>query len=374
MKKLIIPVSIIILAACAAGGSIDELKKDRKKIESEISALNADLKEIDKKIEDLDTTSKPNYPSVAVANITQEPFAETVTFQGNVEADKNVLVSPQASGTIRGIFVKEGQKISAGKTLASLDSDILNKNVAELEKSLELANYMLEKQENLRKKGVGTEVQYEQAKNQKEALEKKLATLGMQASKSRVSSPITGYVDEIFPNVGEMANPAMPMFRVLNLDKITVVSDIAENYLSTINKGSKVSVYFPSLDLTLDDLAISQTGKFINPANRTFDIRVNINNKDNKILPNLIAEVTVTKRYTDSAIVVPSASVLEDNKGQKYVYILNEGIAKKKLVSVEATEGDNTQISKKSGLKIGTQVIVAGANAIVDGEKVSVRK
>lgn len=343
MKKILIPISILILTAC---GSTSEPKQEETKAEKE------------------------NIPAVTIATVKQEPFAEKVTFQGTVEADKNVLVSPQSNGVIRAIFVKEGQKVSAGSTLASIDSDIINQNVAEVEKALELANYMYEKQLKLKEQGVGVELQLEQAKNQKESLERKLATLGTQASKTRVSSPITGYVDEIMPKVGEMANPGMPMFRVINLDKVTVKADISENYLMDIKQGNPVEIYFPSINYTIKDLNITRSGKYINPNNRTYDIQIDLTNKEQSILPNLLAEVTVTKDFTEDALIVPSYSVLEDNKGQKYVYLYMDGVAKKQNIKVDFVDGDKTQVTKGSGLNKGDQVVVKGVSAIVDGEKV----
>lgn len=375
MKKAIIfTTSLLVVFSCGQPSDIDTLKQEKTKLKGEISSLEAELEKIEEKILALDTTKAEVFPDVTIAIVEQKPFAEKVTFQGTVEADKNVLVSPQSSGVIRGIFVKEGQKVSAGKTLASLDSDILNRNVAEVEKALELANYMFEKQLKLKEQGVGVELQYEQAKNQKESLERKLATLGTQASKSRVTSPITGYVDDILPKVGEMANPGMPMFRVINLNKVTVKADISENYLSEIKQGSSVEIYFPSIDYTIKDINITRSGKFINPNNRTYDIQVDLDNKEQTILPNLLAEVRVTKKFTDNAIVIPSKSVLEDNKGKKYVYLYNNGIAQKKSVIVDFVNGDNTQISEKSGLTKGDQVIVDGVTAIVDGERVNIHK
>jgi RND family efflux transporter MFP subunit len=375
MKKVLIPIiALSVLASCGGSGAndLDGLKKERAGLKTQITTLEASLKNLNDRISKLDTTKNIMLARVNVTKSELKPFSEKVTFQGTIEANKNVLVSPQSSGAIRGIYVKEGQRVTAGKALASLDSDILSKNVQEVEKSLELANYMLEKQTKLKEQGVGTEVQYTQAKNQKEALERRLATLNTQAGKSRVISPISGYVDEVFPNIGEMASPQMPMFRVLNLDKVTVVSEISEGYLKDIKIGSSVSVYFPSLDKTVDNLKVTRVGKFINPANRTFSIQIDIVNKGNEILPNLLAEVIVTKKYTKDALLVPSASVFEDNKGSKFLYVLENNKAVKKNIKIDFVDGETTQVTKGTGLTESEVVIVKGASAIVNGEEVEV--
>lgn len=372
MKKVFISIlSLAILASC--GGKTDELaglRKERTKLKSEISKLESSLKKLDIKIDDLDTTNNQVLARVEVGKSIVKPFSEKVTFQGSIEANKNVMVSPQSNGAITNIYVKEGEYVTAGKALASLDSDILGRNVQEIEKSLELANYMLEKQTRLKEQGVGTELDYIQSKNQKESLESKLATLNTQASKNRVTSPISGYVDKIFPNIGEMGSPQAPMFRVLNLDKVTVVSDVSEAYLSSIKAGNNVSVYFPSINYTLEDLKITRVGRYINPANRTFQIQIDIPNATGTILPNLLAEVKVTKKHTEKALLVPSKGIFEDNKGQKFLYVIKGDIAKKKFIEVDFVEGDTTQLIK--GIEEGEIVITRGGSAIEDGEKVQV--
>lgn len=374
MKKVFISIlsASILVASCGGGGNdLAGLKKERTKIKKEIAALESSLKELEVKIDDLDTTNKEVLARVKVGRSVVKPFSERVTFQGSIEANKNVMVSPEASGAITNIYVKEGEYVTAGKALASLDSDILSKNVQEVEKALELANYMFEKQTRLKEQGVGTELDYTQAKNQKESLESKLATLNTQASKSRVVSPISGYVDEIIPNIGEMGSPQMPMFRVLNLDKVTVVADVSEAYLNSIKAGNTVSVNFPSINYMINDLKVTRVGRYINPANRTYEIQIDIPNNNGTILPNLLAEVKVTKQYADKALLVPSKSVFEDSKGQKFLYVVDkENKAVKKNIEVDYVEGDTTKLV--NGIEEGEVVITVGGSAIEEGEKVEI--
>jgi len=374
MIKKIITISAIALVAFSCKPElkgIEKLKEEKANFEKQIKTYTDSLKEVKLAIKALDT-NKVEGLKIRTALVEQKPFSEIVKFQGTVKADKNVLVSPQSSGVIKGIFVKEGQRVSRGKTLASLDSDILSQSIKEVEKGLELATYMFDKQVKLKAQGVGTELQYEQAKNQKESLERKLATLSTQTSKSRIVSPISGYVDKILPNVGELASPQMPMFRVMNLSKVRVSADISENYLKDIKRGNTVSVYFPSIDYRLDNLKVTSTGKYINPANRTFSVQIDIHNKDGIIIPNLLAEVSITKSHNKNAILVPSKSILEDNKGQKYIFINENNRATKRNIIVDFVAGEITQISAESGIKKDMQIITDGCSVLLDGDLVEV--
>jgi len=228
----------------------------------------------------------------------------------------------------------------------------------------------LEKQENLKQKGIGAEANYVQAKNQVESLQTRLATLKTQASKSALVAPFSGYVDEIYTKLGEMASPSMPMIRLVNLDKVKVKAEVSEAYLMDIEIGNKVTLNFPSLNKVIN-AKVSSIGKFINPTNRTFPIQIEVANKDREIIPNLIAEVTVEKDFTKEAIIIPSASVLTDSEGMKYVYVYEMGVAKMRKVDVIYVKGSKTQISENSEVKPGETIITKGASAVSDGQKVT---
>jgi len=223
---------------------------------------------------------------------------------------------------------------------------------------------------------MGAEANYVQAKNQVESLKTKLSTLKTQASKSNVTAPFSGYVDEIFTKLGEMASPSMPIIRLVNLDKVVVKAEVSEAYLMDIKAGDKVSLNFPSIGKVIENAQISSIGKFINPTNRTFPIQVEIRNSDKSIIPNLLAEVTVEKDFTEEAIIISSSSVLTDSEGEKYAYIFERGfgkngVAKKRKVNVIYVKGEFTQIDKSSEVKVGDIIISKGANGISDEQEVT---
>jgi multidrug efflux pump subunit AcrA (membrane-fusion protein) len=85
-------------------------------------------------------------------------------------------------GLVKQILVEEGQHVNAGQTLVMLDADVINKNIQEVEKNLELAVFVYEKQKNLFEQNIGSELQFQQAKNNKERLEQTLETLKEQRS------------------------------------------------------------------------------------------------------------------------------------------------------------------------------------------------
>jgi len=175
MKKLIAILTIsLIIVSCGEKPKISEdlqeLNTQKTALKKQIDSLSSKLQLVESKISELDTTKR----LVVVTTITpkEEEFKHYIEVQGTVKADKSVELHPEMGGTITRIFVKEGQRVSKGQTLAQLDASVINNNIAQLQTQLNLAKTTFERQERLWKQNIGSEIQFLQAKAQKEGLEK----------------------------------------------------------------------------------------------------------------------------------------------------------------------------------------------------------
>lgn len=336
-----------------------------------------DNQEGDKK----DSLKNQNLPIVTIETAAHGDFQHYIEIQGTIQADKIANVTAETGGLIRQIVVEKGQKVGAGQTLAILDSDVISKNIEEVKKSLELANFVFEKQKNLHDQNIGSELQYQQAKNNKERLEQTLQTLEAQRSMSVISAPFDGIIDEIFPKVGEMAAPGSPVFRLINLNKVHIEADVMESYLKSVNKNKLVDVYIRSIDTVIKNMPIVRTGKFINPSNRTFKIQVDVDNSNEMLLPNMVTVLRVKHEVIDSVITVPTASVLQSSAGVNYVYVVRNEDKKNvvKKVDVETGPSDDYRTviyplsTARDRVSDGDKVVVEGARGVKQGMEVKIK-
>jgi RND family efflux transporter MFP subunit len=194
--------------------SISELNSEKNTLLNQIDSLNQQLKIVEDKLSKLDTTRKLHV--VTVLPVKNEVFKHYIEIQGVVQADKNIEIRPELGGTVTAIYVKEGQKVAAGQTLIQLDDSAIKNNIAELTTQLNLAKTTFDRQKRLWDQKIGSEMQFLQAKAQKEGLENSLASLKTQAKKMKVIAPFSGIVDEVFPRIGELSSPQTPTVRLLN--------------------------------------------------------------------------------------------------------------------------------------------------------------
>lgn len=343
--------------------SIQEQIAEKK---SEISALQTELKELESK----DTTvKKTNYPMVKTQEINKQDFKSFIEVHGVVNTNENINVVAEATGVIRSIKVKDGQYVKKGTLLAVLDTDILNKNIDELETQLNLASELFDKQEALRKQDIGTEVQFLEAKNRKESLERSIESLKAQQRKAYITAPISGEIDKVFPNVGEMAGPSQPMFRIVNLSKVYLEAEISEAYLGKIEKNKSVEIMFPSLGKDWVEGTVTYVGNYINPGNRTFTIHVSPKKSSKSYLPNLLGVVKLKEFEIKDALVVPD-KVIQDDGNSSYVFTVDaNNIAHKK--DIKTGPSYKGSVIVQEGLTSGENLVVKGQTLIVDSSRVT---
>jgi RND family efflux transporter MFP subunit len=303
--------------------------------------------------------------------VSKGAFQHYIEVQGNVETDQNVLVNPEFSGVITSVRVEEGQRVSAGQVIATIDAKTLRKNMDELKTRLELAEDVYQRQKKLWDQKIGTEMQYLQAKNNKESLEKSLETLKSQLGQASVKAPISGVVEQLMANKGETANPAMPIARIVNTSKMEVVADVSEAHLKSVKRGDVVTVDFPVLEESLE-AKIDVVGAFIDPKNRTFKVQVKIPNTAGYLKPNVTAVVKIKDFDKDDAVFIPTNLIQQSATGDQYVLLLENKGGKQTVTKriVKAGIAYKGQSVIEEGLSGGEQIITKGYTEVVPGEEV----
>ena len=374
MKNIVILfIATTILISCGEENkktSISDLNSEKATLINQIDSLNKQLKIVEGKLSKIDTTKKLHV--VTVLPVKNDIFKHYIEIQGVVKADNNIEIRPEFGGTVKIIYVKEGQRVAAGQTLIQLDDIAIRNSIAELTTQLNLAKTTFDRQERLWNQKIGSEMQYLQAKAQKEGLENNLASLKTQAKKMKIIAPFNGFVDEIFPKIGELTSPQTPTVRLLNLDNVYVEADVTETYLPVIKVGTEAKLNFPSISKEVVS-KITQIGNYINPDNRSFKVRINISNKDNAIKPNLLADLKILD-FKSEGLIIPSTLVQKDQKGNNYVFTLksenNENMVVKKLVTI--SKEYNNEVFITDGLESSDTLVNKGARIVKAGDIVKI--
>lgn len=384
-KSLFLLIPIATLISCGGGdnqsvdavissGNMATVKAKRAELNKRQRELKAD---IDKLNDYIEANEKKERPALITAEVIKDTlFKHYVEVQGNVETDQNVVLNAEYSGVLTHLYVKEGQRVSKGQRLAKIDDGGLSSQVAQQEAQMALAQTTFERQQRLWEQKIGSEIQYLQAKTNYEAAKNITQQLRSQLAKTVITAPFSGVVDDIISDPGQVVVPGQtPVIRLVNLNNMYVKASIPETYLKNIKKGTQVKVNLASINEEYTG-TVRQVGNYINPNNRSFDIQVEIPNKDGSVKPNLIATVKVNDYSAEHAITVPENVLQENAEGQTIAFIyqpMNDsvGIAKRVLLETGLSYENHTEV--KSGIKKGDTIIKEGAKTLRDGQKVTIK-
>jgi membrane fusion protein, multidrug efflux system len=313
-------------------------------------------------------------PLVKLEKAELTAFTHEIRVQGNVETDKDILIHAEMGGLITSINVKEGQVVKTGQTIATIDASILSSNADELKIQLEYAEYMLGKQEALKTRGVGSEFDYETAKNHVSSLKTRINSLNIQREKAIIKAPFTGIIDNVFARSGQMAGPTSPIVRLVNNKQVDIIATISEKHIPNVKVGTPIRVSFPNYNDTSIQLNITNVGNYIEPTNRTFRIMSSIKN-NSLLLPNMLAEVAITDLEVKEGLVISSKSLLKNQNNVHFIYTATKqgNLFTVSPVNVEVIEKFNGKALLKSGsIDPGALVVAEGAKGIAKGDLVRI--
>lgn len=370
MRKLLLFLSVLSLLVSCGGSQdkeakLEQLKKERDKLSIEIMNLEKEIY----------PDGKSTQMTVRIDTLHEQPFNHYIEVQGRIDGNENIGVSPRTPGVVNRILVKEGDYVTKGEVLAELDAEVLNQTLNELESQLAFATELYAKQKTLWDQKIGSEVQYLTAKNNKESLENKIATIKDQIKMSKITAPIDGTIEEIPIKVGQMAAAGYPAFRIINFSKAKAIADVGEAYTDKIQTGDQVQVFLPDLDKEFDQ-QVSFSSKYIDPINRTFVVEVELPSNHFVFRANMIAVLRIKDYSNPTAVVIPQNYIQLSRDEGHYVFVVSEEngkkVARKRTVQTGIKYNGLTEIL--TGLKNGDVIITAGYKDLYDGQYIDYLK
>ncbi len=370
MRKYIpVIIASVFLASC--GGKEASKQAELENLKKEQSELKQKIEMLEAEIAAADTSDKEKSKIVSVTAMKPEKFSHYIEVQAKVEGDEDVTVSAESMGSITSVLVRAGDKVSKGQVLATIDDRTIRQNMESLQSQLELATTVFNRQKNLWDQKIGSEIQFLNAKTQKESLEKQVNALREQWDMTRIKSPINGTVDNVHIKTGQTIAPGMPAVRVVNLNELKVTGEVAEGNIAKVQKGNKVKIYFPDTKTEID-AKVDYSGKAINALNRTFNVEVWLKKGSGTFYPNQVAVLKIADYSSDNALVVPVGAIMKSAEGE-FVFVAHNGngktIAKRQEIKSGLTYNGITEITK--GIAVNDKVVTFGYQSLVEGDLIS---
>ncbi|MEM9929547.1 MAG: efflux RND transporter periplasmic adaptor subunit [Bacteroidota bacterium] len=381
MKYILFPLLLLtFLASCGPATDATAIpedlagKKDYLRTKkAELRALTQEVEALEKQIFAEDPSLAPKGTEVAYETVKTSSFENYAEVQATVRAAETAMATPEIAGRVLTMKFEEGDPIRKGQLVAVLDVESVTTQRAELEKAAELAQTVYERQQRLWDQNIGSEIQFLQAKNSYERLQKQLASIDVQTNKRNVYAPLSGTVDRVLTRQGENALPGAPILSILSTNDLNIIADATEDLLTKVKTRQKVKVKVPAIDLEFE-APVTRIGKTVDPANRTFEVEIDVPSRYlRQLKANLLAEVEVLDFKADDLIVVSQDQIQQEIDGRRFVFLTvdeeNGTVARKAYV--ETGDSYDNQAIVTAGLKVGDRIITAGSRGLTDGQKVN---
>lgn len=363
--------------------AIEKLKAEATKNDEEIKKLQAELEKID-----TSAANSSKIKLVSVSPVTVQNFNHYIDLQGKVDAENISYISPRMGpAQVKAVYVTQGQYVKKGQLLLKLDDAIMRQSVTAAKQQLEgiktqlgFAKNIYQRQQNLWKEGIGTEVQLITAKTNVTSLENQLSAAGEQVktiqeqlNTANVYSDVNGVADVVAIRVGETFSgmgASGPQIKIVNTSSLKVITNVPENYLTRIHKGSPVEITIPDANKKISS-TISLISQSIDPLQRGFIAEAKIP-YDGILKPSQSAVIKILDYAAPNAIVIP-VNVIQSDETGKYVYVLTKSsngksTAHRVVVTIGEVYGENVEI--KAGLKAGDQLITEAFQNLYEGQTI----
>jgi len=399
MKSIFTSVSALLFAALLFAGcgegkkgdneqlarkktELEKLQKDQATLSDKIMKLQAEIAELDP-----DAAVKPKL--VSIQALGKDTFEHYIDLQGVIDARNVAYVSPRGSGgMVTAVLVKEGDRVAKGQTILKLDATLYQQQVVAAEQQiggikaqLDQAQSIYERQQNLWKNNIGTEVQVMNAKTALESLQSQynaasenIKLAKEQLNTTNVTAAISGTINTINIKVGEFFAPGSQQVQIVNSSELKVRANVPENYLDRVSAGDKLMVTLPELNNKTIATKVSVQGKVIDPVTRSFYIE-GVVPADPSITPNQVALVRINDYSSNEAFTVPVNIIQNDEQGKYVMVAATENgklIARKRTVEIGEMYQDKMEV--KSGLSEGDTIITDGFQGLYEGQLIETIK
>ncbi|PSL29729.1 efflux RND transporter periplasmic adaptor subunit [Chitinophaga ginsengisoli] len=318
-----------------------------------------------------ESTSQPL--AVRAEEVQPTTISGAVSVSGNIEGNTTVKLGFMVGGKVNYISSNEGDNISKGQLIASLDPTnySIAKGLADVQVST--ASDEFDRLKILHERGSLSESDFskigfsvQQAKLQQQLQQKNL-------SDTRLYSPISGVLLKRQVEVGEIVSVGLPLFIISDISKVKVLAYVPEGELHEIRIGQTANIRISSLDRTFTGKVI-EIGSTADATSRAFTIKIGIDNPGLIIRPGMIAEANVATNSQKQVILLPAECIQQDQANQSFVFVVDKSQNKAFRRRVSLGSMVDNKIEIVSGLAEKEIVVTGGQKRLSDGSLITITK
>lgn len=313
--------------------------------------------------------------NVEVRTLRLRPFTERIRVTGTVEANRDVRLAAEETGTIESIPGREGAPIRAGEAIARIDDALLRAELEQAEAQAEVARETWERNRQLYEEDRAiSELRFVETRARSREADASRRALVERLARTVVRAPFDGVLETLDVEVGSMVSPGTSVARLVQLDPVKVTGGVPERYAPDVREGGEAVVRFDVLGDRTFRGKLTNVGSVIHPQSRTFRVELVLPNPERAVKPEMVADITLVRRRLEEALVVPQEALVREEEGFVAFVVEEDGegraVARARSLELGPAQGNVAVVEQ--GLAAGDRLVVVGQSQVADGDRVAV--
>ncbi len=323
--------------------------------------------------EDPDQTDEDETPAIPVEIATASRSDIYAMYSGTapIEAFADAMVIAKVGGEVREILVEEGDDVKTGQVLARLDGDRLRLEMRQVEANLQKLQRDYQRNVDLKDRGLISTGDFEKIKYEMDALEAAFNLASLEYSYTEIRAPIDGVISERFIKIGNMldAVPPSQTFQITSLEPLVSYLHVPEREYRRIASGLDAVIKVDALAGTEFAARVARISPVVDPATGTFKITIEVSDATRRLKPGMFGRINIVYDVHHNALQVPRSAIVEE-AGVTAIFIIEDGVAHRRLVETGYTEDGYIEITK--GLSDSESFVTIGQAGLKEGARVSI--
>lgn len=314
-------------------------------------------------------TGGPSPVRVKVMKVALSEQKTSGRFSGTVEEAAGTPLSFSVMGTVNAVSFRLGDRVEKGQLLASLDATSVRSSYDAAKAALVQAEDAYRRMKELHGKGSLPEIKWvevqsklQQARSMEEMARKNLKDCKLYA-------PFSGVIADKSVEVGQNVIPGMAVGKLLGVSRLKVKISMPESEIASVSLHQKAEIVVPALGSRRFSGEVSEKGVMANPLSRSYEVKIDVADAGGALMPGMVTEVRLAGADGGTAVIVPARIVQLDEKNRSFVWIDNNGVAEKRVISCGGFSGDGVVVA--SGLKADDRIIIEGQQKVCNGTKIT---